>query len=87
MELSQVAWEINKIYQKQIMMEMGSHLVIITGLLYNLFTVIFFSNRTLDSKIRPITSAMIWLAVYVYKLLNITITCAKVSLEVNIWNK
>ncbi|XP_033209796.1 putative gustatory receptor 28b [Belonocnema kinseyi] len=81
MELTNISWEVNKIYQKQMMMEMGAYLIILTGLSYYLFTILFFSIRTFHSKIAQVINGCIWSIVYAYKLLNITSTCAKVSLE------
>lgn len=82
MELSKVAWELNRIYEKQLMMRMGSHFIIITGLLYNLFTLIFFVKETFNDTLRIIISTAIWFGVYCYRFLKLNSTCARVSSEV-----
>ncbi|XP_043466048.1 putative gustatory receptor 28b [Leptopilina heterotoma] len=81
MELSKVAWELNRIYEKQLMMRMGSHFMIITGLLYNLFTLIFFVKETFNDTLRIIISNAIWFGVYCYRFLKLNSTCARVSSE------
>lgn len=84
MELTKISGEINNIYEKQLMMKMGAHFIIITGLLYNLFTVVFFVKTNFRDKIRIIISTAIWFGVYCFRFLKINSTCAKVSGEVNI---
>lgn len=82
MELSKISWELNRIYEKQLMMKMGAHFIIITGLLYNLFTFFYFVNETLKDKLRILISTTIWFSVYLYRFLKINTTCARVSTEV-----
>ncbi|XP_043468792.1 gustatory receptor for sugar taste 43a-like [Leptopilina heterotoma] len=81
MELSKISWELNRIYEKQLMMKMGAHFIIITGLLYNLFTFFYFVNETLKDKLRILISTTIWFSVYCYRFLKINTTCARVSAE------
>ena len=86
MELSKISVEINNIYQKQMTMEMAAYFFTITGLLYNLFTTIFFHNEPFSKKYKFILSMLLWCVAYSYRFMNINCTCARVSLEVNIFN-
>ncbi|XP_051172656.1 uncharacterized protein LOC127288976 [Leptopilina boulardi] len=81
MELSKISWELNRIYGKQMMMKMGAHFIIITGLSYNLFTYLFFVNESLNDKNGSVVSTTIWFAVYCFRFLQINSTCAKVTTE------
>ena len=67
-------------------MEMGAHFAIITGLLYYLFSVIYFLRQPSEDKIRSIFSMTLWFTVYAFRLFMISSTCARVSLEVKILN-
>ncbi|KAK2586642.1 hypothetical protein KPH14_011689 [Odynerus spinipes] len=83
LELSRICNNLNKIFGAQMILEMTSFFIFITGLVCELYTTLT-TYKIWDSwKIKNVLDIILWSTFYVIKLLCINYTCEAVSLEAN----
>ncbi|XP_051174621.1 uncharacterized protein LOC127290218 [Leptopilina boulardi] len=81
LEISKLSRKINEIYQIQIIIGMGALFSNVISLLYQLYITIFFSNNSLQFKLRSLIGTSLWCTVLGYRIFNINSTCGNVSKE------